>query len=73
MSQWARRFVGRSDRSDHHVKKADVGFVWIAGWTQQKISGWHFSFVTENHIAYWHSNEGTAHNNIIEFRATLAI
>lgn len=59
--------------ADHHVKKADVGVVWDPDWTWWEISGWHFAFVAEGHIAYWHSNEGNVHDNIFEFGATPVI
>lgn len=59
--------------ADHHVRKADLGVVWDPDWTWWEIGGWHFAFVAEGHVAYWHSDEGNVHNNIFEFGATPVI
>lgn len=50
----------------HHVKKVDLGLVWDPGINWWEVGGWHFSLVGEAHVAYWHTSEGTARNDVYE-------
>ncbi len=56
--------------AQHNVKKVDFGFVWDPGLNWWDIGGWHFSLTGEAHLGYWHTNEGTHHNDIYEFGVT---
>lgn len=61
---------GFSDR--HSVDKGDLGVVWDPGWTWWEVGGWHFAFVMEGHVGYWHTN-GNIHTSIWEVGATPVI
>ncbi|MGY6126958.1 acyloxyacyl hydrolase (plasmid) [Paraburkholderia strydomiana] len=56
--------------ADHHVQKLDLGGIWNAGLNWWEIAGWQFTLVGEGHVAYWHTDEGNEHSNIVEFGFT---
>ncbi|WP_206954639.1 acyloxyacyl hydrolase [Trinickia acidisoli] len=56
--------------AEHKVKKADLGFVWDPGLNGGEIGGWHFSLTGEAHLSYWHTDEGTFHNDVYAFGVT---
>ena len=56
--------------ADHDAKKVDLGVVYDPHWSWWAIGGWHFAFVAEGHVAYWHTSEGNVHDNIGEIGAT---
>ncbi|KVX13140.1 deacylase [Burkholderia ubonensis] len=58
---------GFSDR--HSIDKGNLGVVWDPGWTWWEIGGWHFAFVMEGNVGYWHTN-GNVHTSIWELGAT---
>ena len=58
---------GFSDR--HGVDKGDLGVFWDPEWTWWEIGGWHFAFVVEGHVGYWHTG-GNIHSSIWEAGAT---
>ncbi|AOJ75888.1 deacylase [Burkholderia ubonensis] len=58
---------GFSDR--HSIDKGSLGVVWDPGWTWWEIGGWHFAFVMEGNVSYWHTN-GNVHTSIWEVGAT---
>lgn len=58
---------GFSDR--HGIDKGNLGVVWDPGWTWWEIGGWHFAFVMEGNVSYWHTN-GNVHTSIWELGAT---
>mgnify|MGYP001550240072 CR=1 FL=1 len=56
--------------AQHKVKKVDLGFVWDPGLNFWHIGGWHFSLLGEAHLGYWHTDEGTFHNDVYEVGLT---
>ena len=56
--------------ADHHVHKLDLGLVWDPGLNWWEIGGWHFTLIGEGHVAWWHTDEGSVHDNIVEVGIT---
>ncbi|GAB7535654.1 acyloxyacyl hydrolase [Burkholderia sp. 22PA0099] len=57
--------------ADHDMKKVDLGVVWDPGWSWWQVGDWHFTFVAEGHVSYWHyGGDHTVHGNIGEFGFT---
>jgi hypothetical protein len=50
--------------AQHKVDEVDLGFVWDPGLNWWEIGGWHFSLTGEAHLGYWHTSEGTFHNDV---------